>query len=841
MRSAHELHNDLSVDRRMVDLELARLSPAARIGLLGAAQPVVERLGLPATDFTLHPLAAGVSTPFPPPLGLGSSWNPHLVRQVGTAAAEEIRARGGGPIREMPVPVPLEDPRLGRNEHRYAEDPLLCAKLAALHTLGVRGPDQARIRAAPVMWWGENADTNPRESFNLRLIHEHQLTVYRACFELGGAVGAVFAQERFGDVPAMAAFLVGEVVRTWSDEDAVVWFDTRTPPLRGAAIQAMRMDVDGFLGPWDFAPELVAAHRVAAATDQRITLAARRVLTLRRRLGGPAREVERKHNPELALQAAREAVVLLRNDGLLPLLTSPGLRVAVIGPHGGELAEELGKRIDVVRHSSGADRVRLTAADTGVRLDLDFEMTEWRPGGYVLQAGCLRMSAEIQPDGTLLAGELTAGVYITVDRADQTISTTTDRARATPLRWETIVDGAAHAVELARNADIVVLAVGDNPAPDDSRGRLLPTMNLPVQQQRLVRDVRAANANTVLAVLSTHPYALDWEDSYLPAILWTVHGGEPTRRAVAEVLFGEQSPSGRLPQTWYRSDSDITTEPDRDAAAGEWTYMYTRRKPLYAFGHGLTYTSFSFGTLRLSGTQLRDDDAIVASIEVRNTGFRKCAEVVQLYTRQLSSAVDQPNKQLRDFQKITLPAQAGRTVNFLLRASDLAFWDVRRQGWVVESGTHEVCVGRSSEDLVGIASITVHGTVIEGRKLADGPVPASSADRSAGIAIVDTDAEACPVVSPMRPGAWLGFRRCSTTGARSWGVVAANTGEHAVTVRLCADSPDGPVLSLLTIPPTIDRQPAALTADLPTLPERCDLFVVFAEPGLRLTTITFAA
>ncbi|REH29657.1 beta-glucosidase [Kutzneria buriramensis] len=339
---------------------------------------------------------------------------------------------------------------------------------------------------------------------------------------------------------------------------------------------------------------------------------------------------------------------------------------------------------------------------------------------------------------------------------------------------------------------------------------------------------------------STHPYALDWEDSHLPAILWTVPGGEPTRRAVAEVLFGEQSPAGRLPQTWYRSDSDVTTEPDRDTVAGEWTYMYTRRKPLYAFGHGLTYTSFSYGPLRLSETQLRDDEAVVASIEVRNTGFRKCAEVVQLYTRQLSSAVDQPNKQLRDFQKITLSAQAGRTVNFLLRASDLAFWDVRTHGWVVEAGPHEVCVGRSSEDLVGVATITVHGTTLDGRKLADGPVPASSADLSAGIAIVDTDTDGRPVMSPLRPEAWLGFRRCSTTGAQSWAVVATNTGGRAVTVRLHADSPDGPVLSLLAIPPTVDRRSVTLTAGLPSLPERCDLFVVFADTGLRLTTITFA-
>ncbi|WP_273941187.1 glycoside hydrolase family 3 C-terminal domain-containing protein [Kutzneria chonburiensis] len=746
------------------------MSPADKIELFGPAQPAVPRLRLPETDFTVHAVTEDVSTVFPPPLGLGSSWNPHLAFQVGAAVADEIRAAGAGPVREMPAPVPLEDPRLGRNEHRYAEDPLLCAKLAALHTAGLRGPDDEQLRTAPVMWWGENADTNPRESFNLRLTHEHQLTVYRACFELGGAVGAVLSLERFGRAPAMAAFLVSEVVRTWSGDNAVVWFEAKTPPARGAAVQTLRMDVDGFLGPWDVRAELAEGHRVGTVPNQRLSLAARRILTLRQRLGpGDETRVDRRAHRRLARQAARESIVLLRNDGLLPLLTSPGLRVAVLGPQGAELVEELEKRVDVVRHGTGADRVRLTAADTDVRLDIELEMTEWQPGRFTLQAGDLHMTAELQPDGTLLAGDVSAGVYLTMDRSDHGISTTTDRSRATPLRWETIVDGAAHAAELARNVDIVVLAVGDNPAADDNRGRLRKSMALPAQQHRLIREVRAANANSVLAVLSPQPYALAWEDDYVPAILWSVPSGRTTSAALVEILFGEQAPSGRLPQTWYRSDEDVTAEPDRDAVAGGWTYMYTDSKPLYPFGHGLTYTTFEYGQPRLSGTTLTDDQEIVISVPVRNTGFRECAEVVQLYTRQLDSAVPQPHKQLRDFQKITLAPQSSRTVHFLLRASDLAFWDVVDQRWVVETGTHEVCVGRSSDDFVGTATITVHGTTLRGRKLAEGGVRASTADLSAGVVVVDTDDRACPVMWPTRPGAWLGFLRCDTTGVRSWG------------------------------------------------------------------------
>ncbi|MEV6609582.1 glycoside hydrolase family 3 C-terminal domain-containing protein [Kutzneria sp. NPDC051319] len=844
MHSARQLHDDLSVDRHRVDLELARLSLQGKIALLGQTQPAAERLGLPAAEFTVHPLTEDVSTSFPVPLGLGSSWNPQLALQVGAAVADEIRAAGAGLIREMPVAVPIEDPRLGRNEHRYAEDPLLCAKLSALHTVGLRGPDAGRLRVAPVLWWGETADTNPRESFNLRLIHEHQLTIYRACFELGGPAGAVLALERFGAAPGTATFLIREIIRAWSDEDTVVWFETQSPPARGAATEAMRMDADGFLGPWDVDRELVTARLVGAVAEQRITLAARRILALRSRLArpeGPAARFDRRAHRSLARQAARESIVLLRNDGLLPLLTSAGLRVAVVGPHCGELAEELGKRVVDVQHDNGADRVRLIVAETGVRLDFEFDMIEWRPGHYELRASSLRMAAERQPDGTLLAGKPTVGVYLTVDNADHTISTTTDRSRATPLHWVTLVDGATRGAELARNADVVVLAVGDEPTAEDSRGDVRSTLNLPAQQQRLVREVRAANANSALTVFSTHPYALDWEDNHLPAILWTVPGGLPARSAMTEVLLGEKPPAGRLPQTWYRSDADVTAELDRDTIAGQWTYMYTHRKPLYPFGHGLTYTTFAYGPLRLSGSHLRDDGELAISILVRNTGFRECAEVVQLYTRQLDSAVTQPNKQLRDFQKIVVPPQSSRTVTFRLRASDLAFWDVLTHSWTVESGTHEISVGRSSEDLVATAAITVHGRIVRGRTLADGALRASSAEVSAGIAIVETDVDMCPVISPTRPEAWLGFLRCSTAGARAWGVTASNPGDRPVTIRLHADAHDGPVLSMLTIPPTANGESTALAADLPTLPDRCDLYVVFARAGLRLTTLTFAA
>jgi hypothetical protein len=170
----------------------------------------------------------------------------------------------------------------------------------------------------------------------------------------------------------------------------------------------------------------------------------------------------------------------------------------------------------------------------------------------------------------------------------------------------------------------------------------------------------------------------------------------------------------------------------------------------------------------------------------------------------------------------------------------LALQAARESIVLLRNDGHEVCIGRSCDDLVGVATITVHGDTIHGRKLALGDTPASTADMSAGMAIVDTDEQACPVLSPTRPGAWLGFLRCRTSDARSWGVIASNVGERPVAVHLYTEAMDDLPICSVTIPPTVDRRSAAVTAKLPPLPERCDLFVVFAGTGLRLTTITFA-
>jgi len=356
-----------------------------------------------------------------------------------------------------------------------------------------------------------------------------------------------------------------------------------------------------------------------------------------------------------------------------------------------------------------------------------------------------------------------------------------------------------------------------------------------------VRAVRAANPNVVLIVRSSYPYALRWEDTYLPAILWSAHPGQACDRATAEILFGDHAPSGRLPQTWHRGDEDLPPTLDYDLIQGGGTYMYQESEPLYAFGHGLTYSTFEYDDLDLSARVIDAKGSVTVTIRVRNTGFRDCHEVVQLYTRQLNSQVRQPRKVLRDFRKVLIPARGSQTVTFRLRAADLSFWDVTRDTWAVETALHEVFVGGSSAKPAASAVLDVHGRTLPPRLLARTSVKAHGYDESIGLALVDISSETGPVVSAAKDGAWLGLLGYDPSGCRTWSVTASNAGDEPVSVELRAGAPDGRLLGTVLVPPTTDsRRYAVATGSLMPADEVTDLFVVFPEKGPWITRVAFA-
>jgi beta-glucosidase len=264
------------------------------------------------------------------------------------------------------------------------------------------------------------------------------------------------------------------------------------------------------------------------------------------------------------------------------------------------------------------------------------------------------------------------------------------------------------ALELARRQDVAVVCVGNHPegnagwelvtSPSEGKEAVdRKALTLPPGQEEFVRRVYEANPRTVVVLITSFPVALPWAAENATTILQMTHASQELGNALGDVLFGDANPGGRLAQTWPRSLDQLPPMMDYDVRHGR-TYMYFRGEPQYAFGHGLSYTTFAYANLRTSAPNLARGGAVDVSVDVTNTGSRAGDEVVQLYARYPESRVDRPAKQLRGFQRITLGPGETRTVALRLAAADLAYWDVARHAWAVEPGRVELMVGPSSVD-----------------------------------------------------------------------------------------------------------------------------------------------
>jgi beta-glucosidase len=305
----------------------------------------------------------------------------------------------------------------------------------------------------------------------------------------------------------------------------------------------------------------------------------------------------------------------------------------------------------------------------------------------------------LQPDGTVDLGAATADA-------------------ATEFSKEVVSSGVDSAVAAAKGADAAVVVVGSMPFINGREAHDRTTMALAEGQEALVKAVLAANPNTVVVLENSYPDTITWEQEHVPAILWTTHAGQETGHALADVLFGDHNPAGRLTQTWYRSEGDLPDILDYDIIKSNRTYLYFDGNPLYPFGHGLSYSSFRHSDLHLDDRSVGQGGTVTASVKVTNTGSRAGDEVVQLYTHQRDSRDKQPLRALRAFQRVHLGPGQTKTVKLRLRAADLRHWDVTRGRWVLESSDVDVMVGASSADIRQRATLEVRGERIPPRDLA---------------------------------------------------------------------------------------------------------------------------
>jgi len=376
-----------------------------------------------------------------------------------------------------------------------------------------------------------------------------------------------------------------------------------------------------------------------------------------------------KHR-ELALKAAHKSIVLLSNkDGLLPLDKTRLTKIAVIGPHADLFTPGgySGKADNPVRPLQG---IKNRAAQ----------------GTEVLYAkGC-----EITGMG---------GAKVTVDRESGFSKGASVKAEdlrytaGTPEQAGLIAEAAA----IARSADVAIVYVGTTNAIE-AEGRDRTSLGLPGRQEELVMAVLAANPKTVVVLMNAGPLTIPWIKDSAPAVLEAWWNGVEGGNALADVLFGDVNPGGRLPHTVYASEGQVPPQDEYDVTKG-FSYMYLNGKPLFAFGHGLSYTQFRYSGLQVLPKQIPTDGKVSVSVEVENTGVREGDEVVQLYVHDVQCSVKRPSKELRGFERVRLRPGEKRTVTFTLPGEKLAFYEVKTHGFVVEPGTFDVWVGSSSDDI----------------------------------------------------------------------------------------------------------------------------------------------
>ncbi|WAZ24462.1 glycoside hydrolase family 3 C-terminal domain-containing protein [Streptomyces cinnabarinus] len=892
---------------KRVDDLLEQLTLDERIGFLHQFAPAVERLGVAAFrtgQEALHGVAwMGPATVFPQAVGLGATWNPELVRRVGEAVSRETRAmrlrddRVGLNVWSPTVNL-LRHPLWGRNEEGYSEDPKLTSAIATAYTRGLRGDHPLYWRTAPVLkhWLAHNNETDrdtSSSSVRPRVLREYDLRAFRETVEAGAVAGVMPAYNLVNGRPNHVSPYLREQLRAWTEEELLVCSDAGAPSNlvdsehyfdthEEATAASLRAGVDSFTDHGTDGSKIVArvrrAYERGLLTEADIDAAVRRQLSVRFRLGefddhADPGAFDTPEHRALAQEAAEQAVVLLRNDGVLPL--APDSRIAVVGLladeckldwysgtllHRSTPLESLYERFgaDRVDFAEGVDRVRLrtstgaflyvreggTDAPEGDVASLDpallagrtdlpplttdavgteLALVEWGEGVLTLRApdgrylsvaedGYVRASAD-QPGGWVVQETFRLephgkGHLLRHIGTGRHVSVAADGVRVAeedPEIFELVLveRGEEAVARAAAGADVVLVVAGNDPHINGRETEDRTTLRLPVHQERLLRAARAANRRTVLALVSAYPYAV--EPGSLSALLWTAHGGQAAGTALARVLAGDVSPAGRLPQTWYASDADLPELLDYDVIGGRQTYLYFEGTPLYPFGHGLSYASFSYGDL----STCLSDDSLQVSFTVTNTGRMAADEVVQLYTRAVDPSVPRPRRELLDHRRVGLAPGERTGLAFEVPLSAFAFWDVAHGRWHLDPGPYDLLAGGSSEDVRLRTTVLLDGDPVAPRAVRERGLDAADFDEQSGTAIVDRTKAAGDAVTPVgdRAGELL-YRACDFgTGVTEVTVTVAGEGS----VEICLDG--GPVLAFLsTDTPSAPYDHTALTA-----------------------------
>lgn len=646
------------------------------------------RLGIPTLSIgeALHGFMAPGSTSFPQAIALASTWDPGLVEKVLAVAAAEMRVRGTH-LALTPVLDLARDPRWGRTEETYGEDPYLAAVLgvAAVRGLQGRGPaiDRWHVLATAkhfaVHGQPEGGTNVAPGNYAERVIREQFLRPFQAAVQEAGVACVMASYNEINGIPShINRWLLRDVLRReWGFRGIVVSDGQGVNDLvrlhhvaetyAEAARKALQAGIDLELGVC-FA-ELVQEVREQRIAEAALDAAVARALAAKFALGlfedpyvdpdKAERFTNCAEHQQLALEAAHKAIVLLKNEGnLLPLDVANLRAIAVIGPNAADL------------HLGGysADPGCGLSVLEGIRQKVGRRMQVFYAEGCRITEGVQGWAAWYED--AVIPGD--------------------------PVEDEARI---AEAVRVAQKADVALVVVGENEStcregwsPSHLGDR--DSLDLPGRQDALIRAIVETGTPTIVLLINGRPLSINDAVAHVPAILEGWYLGQETGAAVADVLFGDVNPGGKLPITFPRSVGQLPAYYYQKPSAKR-GYLFTSAEPLFPFGYGLSYTTFRYDNLRLASPRIGVGGTAIVSVEVTNTGERAGDEVVQVYVRDQVSSLTRPVKELRGFRRITLQPGETRTVEFDLPPEALAFLDENME-WVVEPGVFDIMVGSSS-------------------------------------------------------------------------------------------------------------------------------------------------
>jgi beta-glucosidase len=642
------------------------------------------RLGIPLleTEEGTHGLMCSGATIFPEGPALGSTWNLDLISRIYSAAAEEAKSIGIHQIFTLVV-EPIRDPRLGRNEEAYSEDPHLCARFAETIVRAVQGDDVSaidKVVAGLCHYPGQSQPASGLErgamEISERILREIFLPPWVAGIKNAGGLGVMATYPAIDALPVHASekiltdILRGELgfqglVLSEGGGIGTLVYEGLASTQMEAGQMAVRAGVDvGISFESGYMHDLIASVKEGLVSMSDIDRAVGRILRQKFRLGlfenplaDSARAEQVVHSAdhqELALEAAREAIVLLKNDGGLLPFRKDLKSVAVIGPNADDPLNQL--------------------------------------GDYV-------------------ANEVIQDITTILEGVREVVSPQT---RVTYVKGCEVIGSELNEIEKARRAaagaEAAIVVVGENEwKKEDKKGTTgegydAATLELTGLQEGLVRAVVGTGTPTAVVLVNGRPLAVRYIAEHAPAIIEAWVCGEKGGQAVAEILFGDYNPCGKLPVTIPRHAGQLPVYYNAKKSKAYWLtegwgkpYVDLEPTPLFPFGHGLTYTTFEYGNLQLSAGEIPPPGSVIISADVRNTGDRFGREIVQLYVQDIISSVSTPVVQLKGFAKVGLEPGEKKTVRFELYPEDLAILD-RGLRPVIEPGKFNVFIASSSED-----------------------------------------------------------------------------------------------------------------------------------------------